>query len=74
MSVLNWNKGWSWKGYGNLIKEGLQADYPLLAANIDRSDITNAYKIHLILKVNIQRNLLFVSLLVKLLSFSWWCT
>lgn len=44
MSVLNWNKGWSWKGYGNLIKEGLQADYPLLAANIDRSDITNAYK------------------------------
>ncbi|WP_193015216.1 ChaN family lipoprotein [Proteus sp. FME41] len=44
MAELKWNSGWPWKGYGNIVKEGLRANYPLLAANIDRSEISNAYK------------------------------
>ncbi|MBG2874738.1 ChaN family lipoprotein [Proteus alimentorum] len=44
MAALKWNSGWPWKWYGNIVKAGLRADYPLLAANIDRSEISSAYK------------------------------
>ncbi|QAV25011.1 ChaN family lipoprotein [Proteus hauseri] len=44
MAALKWNTGWPWKWYGNIVKEGLSANYPLLAANIDREDISKAYK------------------------------
>lgn len=44
MAALKWNSGWPWKWYGNIVKAGLSADYPLLAANIDRSEISSAYK------------------------------
>lgn len=44
MTALEWNAGWPWKWYGNIVKEGLSAPYPLLAANIDRSEITQAYQ------------------------------
>ncbi|OAT46383.1 putative lipoprotein [Proteus hauseri ATCC 700826] len=44
MAALKWNTGWPWKWYGNIVKEGLSANYPLLAANINREDISKAYK------------------------------
>lgn len=44
MAALKWNSGWPWKWYGDIVKAGLSADYPLLAANIDRSEISSAYK------------------------------
>ncbi|OAT37413.1 ChaN family lipoprotein [Proteus myxofaciens] len=44
MQTLQWNAGWPWKWYGNLVKEALSADYSLLAANIDRNEITQAYQ------------------------------
>lgn len=44
MAALKWNSGWPWKWYGNIVKAGLSADYPLLAANIDRNEIYSAYK------------------------------
>lgn len=44
MAALKWNTGWRWEWYGNIVKEGLSADYPLLAANIDQEAISQAYK------------------------------
>ena len=42
-SALAWQQGWPWAQYGELTKALLKAPYPLLAANLDRSEITHAY-------------------------------
>ncbi|MDC9595543.1 ChaN family lipoprotein [Xenorhabdus anantnagensis] len=43
-NLLAWNQGWPWKWYGDLVMELMRAPYPLLAANLDRSEIDQAYK------------------------------
>ncbi|MDX7992405.1 ChaN family lipoprotein [Xenorhabdus littoralis] len=44
--LLAWQQGWPWKWYGDLVMELMKAPYPLLAANLDRSEIDLAYKNH----------------------------
>ncbi|OTA18884.1 hypothetical protein Xbed_02870 [Xenorhabdus beddingii] len=44
--LLAWNQGWPWKWYGDLVMELMKAPYPLLAANLDRHEIDQAYKNH----------------------------
>ncbi|PHM75246.1 hypothetical protein Xkoz_00262 [Xenorhabdus kozodoii] len=46
--LLAWQAGWPWKWYGDLVMELMRAPYPLLAANLDRSEIDQAYKNHTI--------------------------
>nr|WP_244186071.1 ChaN family lipoprotein [Xenorhabdus ishibashii] len=38
-NLLAWQQGWPWKWYGDLVMELMRAPYPLLAANLDRSEI-----------------------------------
>ncbi|SFN41612.1 ChaN family lipoprotein [Xenorhabdus japonica] len=45
-NLLAWNQGWPWKWYGDLVIELMKAPYPLLAANLDRREIDQAYKNH----------------------------
>ncbi|WP_338805043.1 ChaN family lipoprotein [Xenorhabdus griffiniae] len=45
-NLLAWQQGWPWKWYGDLVMELMRAPYPLLAANLDRSEIEQAYKNH----------------------------
>ncbi|AOM42791.1 iron-regulated protein [Xenorhabdus hominickii] len=42
--LLAWHQGWPWKWYGDLVMELIRAPYPLLAANLTRSEIDQAYK------------------------------
>lgn len=42
--ALNWQKGWDWKLYGALVSHALSRPYPLLAANLDRSEIMDIYR------------------------------
>ncbi|CCW30217.1 iron-regulated protein [Xenorhabdus nematophila F1] len=44
--LLAWQQGWPWEWYGDLVMELMRAPYPLLAANLDRSEIDQAYKSH----------------------------
>ncbi|MDE9461489.1 ChaN family lipoprotein [Xenorhabdus bovienii] len=44
--LLAWQQGWPWELYGELVTELVKAPYPLLAANLDRSEIDQAYKNH----------------------------
>lgn len=41
---LRWNPGWPWPLYGELTKAALTGDYPLLAANIPRAQVSAIYK------------------------------
>lgn len=41
--AIKWNTGWPWDQYGELIKFLLEQPYPVLAANLDKDDITKAY-------------------------------
>ncbi len=43
-AALAWQKGWEWSLYGPLVRHALAQPYPLLAANLDRSEITSIYK------------------------------
>ncbi|PHM29203.1 ChaN family lipoprotein [Xenorhabdus budapestensis] len=43
-NLLAWQQGWPWELYGKLVVELMKAPYPLLAANLDRSEIDQAYK------------------------------
>ncbi|WP_340616978.1 ChaN family lipoprotein [Xenorhabdus entomophaga] len=45
-TLLSWHQGWPWKWYGDLVMELMRAPYPLLAANLTRSEIDQAYKDH----------------------------
>ncbi|PHM66650.1 hypothetical protein Xsto_00979 [Xenorhabdus stockiae] len=42
--LLAWQEGWPWEQYGKLVVELVKAPYPLLAANLNRSEIDRAYK------------------------------
>jgi len=43
-NALAWQKGWDWAGYGPLVRYALAQPYPLLAANLDRSEIMGIYR------------------------------
>ncbi|KLU16330.1 MULTISPECIES: ChaN family lipoprotein [Xenorhabdus] len=45
-NLLAWQQGWPWKWYGDLVMELMRAPYPLLAANLDRSEVEQAYRNH----------------------------
>ncbi|CDL83530.1 ChaN family lipoprotein [Xenorhabdus szentirmaii] len=44
--LLAWQQGWPWGWYGELVMELMKSPYPLLAANLDRNEIDQAYKNH----------------------------
>ena len=43
-SAIKWQKGWPWEQYGQLVKFLLSTPYPLLTANLDKTEITTAYQ------------------------------
>ncbi|MEN0106276.1 MAG: ChaN family lipoprotein [Pseudomonas sp.] len=43
-AVLAWQKNWEWSMYGPIVRHALAQPYPLLAANLDRSEIMTIYK------------------------------
>lgn len=42
--ALGWQAGWDWSQYGPLVMHQLRQPYPLLAANLERSEITRIYR------------------------------
>ncbi|OES59660.1 iron(III) ABC transporter [Pseudomonas aeruginosa] len=42
--ALDWRKGWDWSQYGPLVTWALAQPAPLLAANLERSEIMRIYK------------------------------
>lgn len=38
-AALEWEKGWPWGLYGDVVSYALQQPYPVLAANLDRSEV-----------------------------------
>lgn len=42
--ALAWQKGWDWSLYGPLVRHALAQPAPLLAANLDRSEIGRIYR------------------------------
>lgn len=42
--LLNWQKGWPWEMYGDIVMQALRAPYPLLNANIERDRVMALYK------------------------------
>ncbi|MCU9951326.1 ChaN family lipoprotein [Pseudomonas sp. PDM13] len=42
-SALAWQKNWDWAMYGPIVRHALAQPYPLLAANLDRSEIMRIY-------------------------------
>jgi uncharacterized iron-regulated protein len=43
--TLAWQPGWDWSLYGPLVLHQLRQPYPLLAANLDRVDIMQIYRL-----------------------------
>lgn len=43
-AALAWQKGWDWGQYGRLVRHALLQPAPLLAANLDRSEIGRIYR------------------------------
>jgi uncharacterized iron-regulated protein len=43
-AALDWQPGWPWPLYGALLGYAVQQPYPLLAANLDRSEIARIYQ------------------------------
>ncbi|MNF52820.1 hypothetical protein D3C84_341800 [compost metagenome] len=41
--ALAWQKNWDWSLYGPIVRHALAQPYPLLAANLDRSEIKRIY-------------------------------
>lgn len=41
--ALSWQKNWDWAVYGPIVRHALAQPYPLLAANLDRSEIKRIY-------------------------------
>ncbi len=39
-----WQPGWKWSLYGDVVMAAMRAPYPLLSANLDRSEITAFYQ------------------------------
>lgn len=44
IAALAWQPGWDWSLYGALVQYQLRQPYPLLAANLDRSEIMQIYQ------------------------------
>ncbi|MBT8769464.1 ChaN family lipoprotein [Metapseudomonas boanensis] len=42
--ALAWQKNWEWTFYGPIVRHALEQPYPLLAANLDRSEIKLIYQ------------------------------
>ncbi len=42
-AALEWEKGWPWRLYGDLVRYVLQQPYPVLAANLDRAEVMSIY-------------------------------
>ncbi len=42
-AALAWQKGWDWSMYGPIVRHALAQPYPLLAANLDRSEVMSIY-------------------------------
>lgn len=42
--ALAWQKNWNWDLYGPIVRHALTQPYPLLPANLDRSEIKRIYK------------------------------
>ncbi|WP_166216365.1 ChaN family lipoprotein [Pseudomonas atagonensis] len=43
-AALAWQDGWDWKLYGPIVQFALTQPYPLLAANLDTSEIRTVYR------------------------------
>ncbi|NBA98203.1 ChaN family lipoprotein [Pseudomonas sp. R5(2019)] len=43
-AALDWQESWDWAMYGPIVKEALAQPYPLLAANLDDSEIRQIFK------------------------------
>lgn len=43
-AALAWQKNWEWSMYGPIVRHALAQPYPLLGANLDRSEIMSIYK------------------------------
>lgn len=43
-AALAWQKNWEWSMYGPIVRHALAQPYPLLSANLDRSEIMRIYK------------------------------
>lgn len=43
-ATLDWQQGWDWKLYGPLVEYALAQPYPVLAANLDRAEISDIYR------------------------------
>ncbi|MBM7063142.1 ChaN family lipoprotein [Pseudomonas sp. UL073] len=43
-TALAWQKNWDWALYGPIVSHALMQPYPLLAANLDRSEIMQVYQ------------------------------
>lgn len=43
-AALAWQKNWEWSMYGPIVRHALAQPYPLLSANLDRSEIMQIYK------------------------------
>lgn len=41
---LKWQKGWDWSMYSQVVMPAIKAPYPLLSANLDRSEIMAFYQ------------------------------
>lgn len=44
IGALAWQPGWDWSVYGALVSEALRQPYPLLSANLERSEIMSIYQ------------------------------
>lgn len=44
IGALAWQPGWDWSVYGALVSEALRQPYPVLSANLDRSEIMSIYQ------------------------------
>lgn len=42
--LIAWQPNWKWALYGDLVMAGMRAPYPLLSANLDRSEIMAFYQ------------------------------
>jgi len=43
-AALNWQKNWDWSAYAPLVRYALAQPYPLLAANLERSEMLHIYR------------------------------
>lgn len=42
--ALDWQQGWDWKFYGPILRDAFAQGYPVLAANLDRSEMKDIYR------------------------------